>query len=194
MMQSAHWRGMALPILCLTIAACGKPDAKAADPKATDPNAPAVVKAPPVILPSDTAKKPDPNAVSMEYAKVTMARDFAVLAAAISFGDKQMIAAQYAPDATLITPIGSFQGKEAIVAQFAGMRGLKNFQRLSRKTSIVDSTVVDSGVYEIVLKRPGADSLAEQGTYASVWRVHPEPMEWVMTSDHLYPSKKKKGQ
>ncbi len=191
MMQSARWRGMALPILCLAITACGKPDSKAADPKAVDPNAPAVVKAPPIVLPSDTAKKPDPTAVTMENAKVTMARDFGVLAAAISFGDKQMIAAQYAPDATLVTPNGSFQGKEAIVAQFAGMKGLKVFQRLSRKTSIVDSTVLDSGVYEIVLKRAGADSLYEQGVYASVWRVHPEPMEWVMSSDHLYPSKKK---
>jgi hypothetical protein len=45
---------MALPILCLAITACGKPDARA---KAADPNTPAVVRVPPPILASDTARK-----------------------------------------------------------------------------------------------------------------------------------------
>jgi hypothetical protein len=56
---------MALPIVCLSIVACGKAEprdpvaaaAAAAAAAKNDPNKPAVVAAPPVVLPSDTAKK-----------------------------------------------------------------------------------------------------------------------------------------
>jgi hypothetical protein len=188
-MRSAHWRGMALSILSLTAAACSKPDARA---NAADPNTPAVVKAPPVVLASDTAKKPDSAAVSMLLAKTTTARNYAILGFAISRGDLQMVGAQYSPEAKLTTPSGTYAGKNAIAHLYAGLVGLKTFQRTSRMTTLKDSTVADSGTYTMVIKRAGAaDSSVEHGSYSSLWRVHPEPLEWVMWSDHLYPVPRK---
>ena len=67
-MRNALGRGMALSILCLSISACGKkadprdPQVVAAEANAAaknDPNKPAVIAAPPVVLPSDTATKKD---------------------------------------------------------------------------------------------------------------------------------------
>ena len=188
MMLSAHWRGMAFPVLCLAIAACGKPGARA---NAADPNTPAVVKAPPVILPGDTVKKVATTVVSMQTAKTTTARNYALLGAAISFGDQQMIGAQYAPNATLTTAAGNTVGNAAIVHVFKELKGLKDFTRVSRVTTIADSTVIDSGTYTIVLKRAGADSTVERGSYSSVWRIQPEPIEWFMSRDHLYSAPRK---
>jgi len=187
-MRSAHRLGMALCILCAAVSACGKQDARA---RAANPDTPAVVKVAPPILPGDTAKRRDTTVVSVETAKATMSRNYAVLGAAISFGDQKMVAAQYAPTASLSTPDGTFNGKAAIVHELARLRGLKDFTRMSFVTSIVDSTVSDSGKYVMVVKRAGADSSVERGAYAAIWRIHPEPLEWVMTQDHLYPMGKK---
>jgi hypothetical protein len=188
-MQSALWRGMALAVLCLASAACNKPDARA---NAADPNTPAVVKAPPVVLASDTAKKPDTTEISMLLAKTTTARNYAILGLAIARGDQAMVGAEYGPDAKLITPSGTFTGKNAIVHLYSGFVGLKSFQRISRVTTIKDSTVADSGSYAMVIRRAGAaDSTVERGSYSSLWRVHAEPLEWVMWSDRLYPVPRK---
>jgi hypothetical protein len=186
MMRSAHWRRMALPILCLIVSACDKRDARAS---AADPNAPAVVKAPPVVLPSDTEKKIDTtHNVPMLLAKSTIARNYAILGMAISRADRQMIALQYSTDAKLTTPGGTFIGANAIVQSYSGLTGLKTFVRQSLVTKIVDSTVADSGMYAIVIKRAGsADSTVQRGNYSALWRVRAEPEEWVMSSDHLYP-------
>lgn len=189
MMRSAHWRRMALPILLLAAAACGKQDARAN----ADPNAPAVVKAPPVVLASDTEKKIDTtHNVPMMLAKTTMTRNYAILGMAISRGDRQMIGLQYAPDAKLTTPAGTMTGANAIEHLYSGLTGLKTFQRMSLVTKIVDSTIADSGMYVMVIKRAGvADSSVERGNYAAVWRVRAEPQEWFMTKDHLYPVPRK---
>jgi hypothetical protein len=55
---------------------------------------------------------------------------------------------------------------------------------------VVDSTVVDSGAY-IAKRKSGRGTTSEIGAYASVWRIHPAPMDWVMSKDHLYPPTKK---
>ena len=191
-MLSAHWRGMALPILCLAIIACGKPDARA---KAADPNTPAVVRVPPPILASDTARKEVEPVVTTDAARMTLSRNYALLGAGLSFIDPKLLAAAYAPAAELTTPNGKFTGQAAILKEYQsfGMDGsVKEFSRQSAKLKIVDSTVADSGTYTVVRKRDRADSTVEHGAYASVWRIQSPPMEWVMTQDHLYPATKKR--
>jgi hypothetical protein len=192
MMQSAHWRGMALPILCLAVAACSKPDAHA---NAADPNTPAVVKAPPPLLPADTVKKEIPPLVPDDQLHAKLSQLYALAGAGLSFVDPKLIGAAYAPAAELTTPNGTFTGTQAIIKEYQsfGMDGsVKDFQRQSGITKIVDSTVVDSGVYAVTRQR-GGTTTTEQGAYAAEWRIHPPPMEWVMTKDHLYPAKKKKA-
>ncbi len=192
-MRSAHWRGMALPILCLAITACSKPDARA---NAADPNTPAVVRVPPPILPGDTVKKEVAPVVSSEVARNIVSRNYALLGAGLSLVDPKLLAAAYAPTAELTTPNGKFSGQTAILKEYQsfGMDGsVKDFQRQSAALKVVDSTVVDSGTYTVVRKSNRADSTIEHGAYASVWRIHPPPMEWLMTQDHLYPVTKKKG-
>ncbi len=191
MMQSARWRGMALPILCLVITACSKPDARA---NAADPNAPAVIKAPPPILASDTAKKEVPPLIEDGELRTQLSKLYALAGAGLSFVDPKLISAAYAPTAQLTTPNGTFTGTQAILKEYQsfGMDGsVKDFQRQSAKRTIVDSTVVDSGAYLVVRQRAKAAAITEQGAYAAEWRIHAPPMEWVMTKDHLYPAKKK---
>ena len=98
MMQSAHWRGMALPILCLAIAACGKPGARAGS---ADADAPAVVKAPPPLLPADTAKKVVPPLIQDDQLReqLQLSRLYALAGAGLSFIDPKLITGTYAPDA-----------------------------------------------------------------------------------------------
>jgi hypothetical protein len=190
MMQSAQWRGVALPILCLAITACGKPDARA---NAADPNAPAVVKAPPPVLPADTAKKEIPPLIPDDQLRMQLSRLYAFAGAGLSFTDPKLIAAAYAPAAQLTTPNGTFTGTQAILKEYQsfGMDGsVKDFQRQPGTPRIVDSTVVDSGVYAVTRQR-GAATITETGPYAAEWRIHPPPMDWVITKDHLYPTKKK---
>jgi hypothetical protein len=125
-----------------------------------------------------------------------LSRNYALLSAAFGFVDPKLLAAAYAPTAELTTPNGKFNGKTAILNEFKsfGMDGsVKEFSRQSAALKVVDSTVVDSGTYTVVRARRGADSTIEHGAYASVWRIHPPPMEWVMTQDHLYPVKRKKA-
>ena len=89
MTSFATRRRVALPILCFLAGACTAPKA---DQRGTarDPNTPAVVQAPQVVLASDTAKKdtsPGP-VIGMDGAKRVIAGNFAVLGAAIAFGER----------------------------------------------------------------------------------------------------------
>jgi hypothetical protein len=197
MMQSAHWRGMALPILCLTVvaslAACGKTDERA---KAADPNSPAVVKVAPPLLPSDTAKKVVPPVVDINDARQMVSRNYALVGAGLSMIDPRLITAGYAPDAKLTTPNGTFTGQTEILKEYQGfgMDGsVKEFNRQSAVLKVIDSTVVDSGTYAALRKPDHGDAVIETGAYAAIWRIHPPPMEWVMTQDHLYRATKKKA-
>ncbi len=191
MSRSVRLRGMAFFILPIAIIACGKPDARA---NAADPNAPAVVKAPPPILPADTAKKPPPPPlIPDDEVRTKLGTLYALAGAGLSFVDPKLIRAAYAPDAQLTTPNGTFTGVQAILKEYQsfGMDGsVKDFQRQSAKAKIIDSTVVDSGLYRVTRQRGGAKT-TEVGAYAANWRIHPAPMDWVMTKDHLYPATKK---
>lgn len=195
-MRSATWRGMALSVVTfIGITACGKPDARA---NAADPNTPAVVKVPPPVLPGDTARKAieTKTVVSWEEARVTVSRDYAMLGAAVVFRDPKLLLSSYAPTAVLTTPNGTFSGQDAIVKEYGsfGMDGsVKAFNRQSQVLKVVDSTVLDSGVYTFVRKRDRADSTVTRGAYATVWRIVPPPKDWVITKDRLYPASKQKG-
>ena len=181
---------MALPILCLLALACTAPKSDKGS-SLRDPGAPAVVRAPPVVLPSDTMKRPSEgsSSVKLDAARQTIATNYAVLGAAIAFGDRRMIGASYAPDAEVVTPDRQFRGLNAIVNGLASLgvgKSLKEFQRRSLVTTIVDSTVIDSGTYVMLIKRVGADTAFERGRYATTWRVVPPPHDWVIVSDHLF--------
>lgn len=188
MMRSAHLRGMALPILCLIVTACGKKDARA---NANDPNAPAVVKAPPVVLTSDTAKKVVEPVVAQDVATNMVSRNYALAGAAFAMLDPKLINAEYDPEATVTTPNGTFTGMTAILKEFKsfGMDGtVQQFNRQSLVLKVVDSTVIDSGYYQVIRKTARADTTVERGAYAAEWRIH--PVDWLMTKDHLYAAKK----
>ena len=181
---------MPFPILCLLALACTAPKSDKAS-SLKDPGAPAVIQAPPVILPADTTKRPSAGspAVQLDAARQTIATNYAVLGAAIAFGDRRMIGTSYAPDAEVVTPGRQFKGLNAIVSGLASLgvgKSLKEFQRRSLITTIVDSTVVDSGTYVMLIKRVGADTAFERGRYATTWRIVPPPHDWVIVSDHLF--------
>ena len=190
MTSFANRRWLVLPILCVLANACSAPKADQRG-AAKDPNAPAVVQAPSVVLVSDTAKKDmtTPAATSVDWAKQVIAGNFAVLGAAIAYGDRRMIGANFAPDAEVITPEATYKGVVAIANAFGRLgpaKSLRDFRRRSLVMKIVDSSVVDSGVYVVLTKRPGADSVYERGRYATTWRIHPPPMDWLITQDRLY--------
>ena len=195
-MRSAHCRGLALSVVAsLALSGCSKPADQA---NAADPNTPAVVRVPPPVLPSDTATKPKEvkTVVSWDEARSTVSRNYALLGAAFTYSDPKLLASSYSPTAVLTTPNGTFTGQDAIVKEFRsfGMDGsVKAFNRQSQVLKVVDSTVVDSGIYTFVRKRNGADSTVTRGTYATVWQIIPPPKDWVVMKDHLYPATKKKG-
>jgi hypothetical protein len=190
MMRSAHWRRMALPILCFIVSACGKQNAQA-----NDPNAPAVVKAPPVVLASDTAKKPDPLVITEDDAHRRLLAEYSLVAAAITLGDRKLIAEKYASGGRVITSDTTFVGSAAIsngLGRLGAAKSLRDFQRSPRVTRVVDSTVVDSGTYAMISKRPGSESVIERGSYATVWQIRPAPLDWFMIEDHLFRDSAKK--
>jgi ketosteroid isomerase-like protein len=193
MIRSAKWRGVALPILCLAMSACGNPDAR---PKNNDPNAPAVVKAPLPLVATDTQHPPVPPVVEPSDARATVLKNYALVGAGLALRDAKLLAAFYAPDAVLTTPNGTAKGKDAILREyrsFAMDGSVAEFQRQSIVLQVTpDSMVLDSGAY-IAKRKGGRGTTTETGAYASVWRIHPPPMDWVMSKDHLYgPVKKAK--
>jgi hypothetical protein len=194
MMNTAIRRAMVPAMLCALVASCGR---KAEPAKASDPNTPAVVKLPPLILPSDTAK-PDTmqsHREKMNAALSVLVREYAVLGAATVFGDRRMIETQFAPDAVLVTSDSSYKGSVAIanaLAALATSKSLREFNHSSRGFRIADSIVVDSGTYTLISKRAGADSLLERGVYVASWRMHAPPLTWVIRKEELRPGAKRR--
>lgn len=196
-----------LSVLPLTVLALSAFALACTDPKPglqsarSDPGAPAVVEGRRVVLPGDTAKKISANSapapsVTLEEARRRTSIDFAVLGSAITFGDGRMVAATYASDALLTTPDSVLRGAAQIAAALVTLgrdKSLRNFQRRSTFTRVLDSTVVDSGLYSIVTKRTSADSVLESGRYATTWRVRPSPDNWVILKDRLYRQSLRRG-
>ena len=195
-MRTALRRGMALAASILAVAACNSNNGSTAGAK-DDPNKPAVVKVPPVVLASDTAK-PDTlpqNRMKMDAIRLKLAENYAVMSAAIAHHDARMLSMMYAPDAQLATSDSLFEGTRPIaigLAQFGVARSVRSFDRKSSGFAVVDSTVTDSGSYVILSQRTGADSLFERGKYVTSWRMHTEPLVWAIHRDHLVPVAKHK--
>ena len=186
-------RWMALAVLCSVVAAC---DQKSGPKHTAQADAPAVVKLPPPLLPSDTARPDTIEAHNqkMREAGATLERNYAVLGAAMVFGDRRMVASMYAPSATLETPDSTYRGSTAIAYALTALgppKSLRAFNRRSLALRVVDSTVIDSGMYAAVSVRQGADSTVERGSYMAQWRIHPAPMEWMLSSDRLFRAAKK---
>jgi hypothetical protein len=129
------------------------------------------------------------NAVSQEMAMVRTSANAAILGAAIVAGDRRMIGSMYSTDAELVTPESTLRGVVAIANALGSLgraKSLVAFRRSSRVTRVVGSTVLDSGLYVALTKRPGADSVLERGRYSTWWRVQSGAQDWVITKDHLY--------
>lgn len=196
MMNTAIRRAVALPVLCVLFAACGR---KTEPVKASDPNTPAVVKLPPLILPSDTATPDtmDSHREKMNAVRSVLVRGYAVLGAATVFGDRRMLATQFAPDAVLVTSDSSYKGSIAIADALAALgtsKSLREFNHSSRGFRIADSIVVDSGTYTLISKRTGADSLVERGVYVTSWRMHAPPLSWMIKKEELRPAVRRRKQ
>lgn len=190
-MHTAHWRRMAPAILCLLAAACSTPNAR--DAAKTDPNTPAVVELG-MPKPPDVKKEPPPPIVDEGQLVNRLAGNYSLLAAAMVNGDARMVGTLYAPDAEMSMPDGAWSGVANIANNLAALgrqKSLADFQRRSTRHMLVDSTVVDSGAFLITVKRTGADSVYERGSYATRWRIKPDG-NWVMEMDVLKREGKKK--
>lgn len=193
-MTPARCRAIALASICAGAVACGS---ESAPPRAADPGAPAVVTLPPPVLPSDTAKPDTMERVRarLAEAKMVLAQNYAVLGAAMVFGDRRMIASQYTADAVLATPDSAYRGPVAIanaLAQLGPPRSLQEFRRTSLDVRIADSTVADSGTFVAISRRAGADSVVERGTYRATWRMRAPPTAWLIEADELHPATRPK--
>lgn len=170
------------------LAACTNPD----DARKTDPNLPAVVQAPPIILPSDTAR-PDTMPEyreRMEAAQRELIPQYAVIGAAGVFGDRRMLASIYAPSATLRLGDSTYSGGTPVVtalADFFRRSAITDMVRQSESTNAVDSVYTDSGSYLMVSKRPGTAESHERGRYVAKWRLLPRDPRWSLLSDELTP-------
>ncbi len=195
-MHIAFLSRSALPILCLAFIACGK---KAATPNPADPNTPAVVQLPAFVPPGESSQAPDAaraNEARIAEARRTLGTNYSILGAALVFGDARMTGSFYAPDAVLVTPDAEHRGSEAIAKAYSDMgpaKSLREFNRVSLVTRVDGTVVTDSGTYLVLTQRTGADSLLERGRYAATWQIRQAPQSWVITKDHLYRERARKG-
>jgi len=192
MRSTSRLRGVALTILCITAAGCSK---NSEDRRKVDPNLPAVVNLGPPILPSDTAKKPVPVPGWAIYDSLQFVaiNNYAFMGAFLARGDARQLVTMYHPDADLVMPNAQKHGREAIakaLIEQAKSQSLTEFNRRSRiiHASWKDSTVTDSGVYEIHASRDGKTRTVESGKYITTWHVHAPPTEWTILKDEFKPS------
>ncbi|MBI1810270.1 MAG: hypothetical protein HYR75_10265 [Gemmatimonadetes bacterium] len=194
MRTKSRLRGVALSILCCTVAACSKPDPDAQ--RKVDPNLPAVVKLAPPVLPSDTAKKPVemPAWAGDDSLRVHTMRNFAILGAMMAFKDERSTMLSYDPHAELVLQDSTVRGAKDIAATlvaFAKQRSMGEFVRTTRAMHVdwKDSTALDSGTYTIETQRDGGQVVKEGGHFVTRWRLHPPPTEWAILRDELKPDR-----
>lgn len=183
---------MALGLAGLVGACTVRDTAREAERK-KDPNMPAVVQGPKIVLPSDTAH-PD----TMQDHKDRMAvlarqvqEPYALIGAAIGFSDTRLFGSIFAPDAVFIFGDSTYTGVEHITKALIDMgrrSGLTEVNRVSRAfNGEGDSIYVDSGDYLMRAQRPGGAKREEGGTYVSTWRHLGPPAGWVLRRDEIRP-------
>lgn len=163
------------------------------DAAKTDPNRPAVVQAPPVVLPSDTAKPDTMPAYRerMEAAQRELATDYAMISATAILQDARTLAGEYAPDAVLKLGGSTYTGQAQVVnalIEFMRRSSVKDLQRRSYSLNAVDSVYTDSGVYAMLSQRTGGAPVEERGTYVSVWRLRSGTPRWELRRDEIMPA------
>ena len=168
---------------------------KSRDSAAADPARPAVVKAPPIILPSDTAK---PDTMMNHIQRMAdLSRQLAEPYALIAFGavnaDRRLLASFYAPEAVFSLGDSTYRGMTAVVNAVVDMgrrTGLADWNRQSwRLTGHPDSIYVDSGTYVMQARRSGGPARASHGIYVATWRHLGGPTPWVLLRDELKPGR-----
>jgi hypothetical protein len=183
--------GVGIGVACLPVVACSTRDS-ASHASADDPNRPAVIRLPPPILPSDTAK---PDTTEQTQARIAFARNvliqgYAVISASLAFRDPALLREVYSPDAVLQTPDSTYRGLAAVSAGLAALARGASITELRRSPDRIlmgpDSTVLDSGTYVIVSKREGGPEREQRGRYGATWRMLAPPMAWALKSDRLH--------
>lgn len=177
-------------LAALAAAACGK--AGSGSP-ANDPERPAVVKAPPIVLPSDTAH-PDTmpaHRERMEELKHQINEWHGFAGSMAVFGDRKALVSFYAPDATVRIDGTTFSGAQQVangIVDLARRSAMREFLRAPRTVNATDSVAVDSGVYGILSQRDGGPKREERGTYVTTWKRTGDPQQpWVILHDVLTP-------
>ena len=160
---------------------------------ADDPNKPAVVKGPPVVLPSDTAKVDSTQLTKdrIEVARSQTRGQYALLVAAAGFGDRRTVAGIYAPEMVLKTPDSVYNGQAAAVAAIISLvhrNSIIEIRRVSEVMRLLPNDVVaDSGSYVMVGRRDGGTGIVERGVYSATWKRQENGAKWTMLSDRLIP-------
>jgi hypothetical protein len=171
----------------ITVGACAPAD----DARKVDPNLPAVIQVP-IVLPGDTMRSDTIAAYRerMQGAIQQLYPEYSVLAAATVFGDRRMMTAIYASDATLRIADSTYTGGVAVVNAMVTLfsrASVTEMTRQSRALNAVDSIYTDSGSYVMVSKRSGGTATSERGTYVARWRRNAGEPRWTLLYDELKP-------
>jgi len=189
----------ALSLVAVAGIACGTSSTKTDNNSNALADAPAVVSVP-MKLPVDTMKQPGaatakPTLIPSDPSQraTTVSMQYSLAAATMVNHDERVLGRLYDGGATLRTPDTTVTGMVAVVKTLIALaqsKSLVDFQRTSRKTIVVDdSTLTDSGSYQMVFKRTPKDSVIERGIYTARWRARTDAASWVMLDDHLMPAK-----
>jgi hypothetical protein len=159
----------------------------------SDPNRPAVIQAPPIILPSDTAKPDTMPAyrAKMEAASSELLAEYSVMAAASVIGDRRTLGSALAPDAVVRLADTTFTGRDAIISglmDFALRSSLRETLRQSRALNAIGTTYTDSGTYIMISRRGIAKPVEQRGTYVATWKLlEGSNIKWQLVRDELTP-------
>ncbi len=183
---------IAICAIALLSAACSE-SKTAADASKADPNKPAVIQAPPVVLHSDTAKPDTMPAyrARMEAAAGDLRAEHSILITAAMLNDRRMVGSMLAPNAVVRLSDTTISGRDAVVnglVDFALRTSLRDMQRYSRAIHAAGTTYTDSGAYVLTSQRGIAKPREERGTYVSVWdRGDGSEARWQLLRDELTP-------
>lgn len=194
-------REVFLVVATLGIAACGSPAAQ----KDKDPKAPALEPAVvdvPLTVP--TAKMPEPAKPSIipedQVARSSrVLQSYSLITATVVNHDLRMLAENFEQNAVFHGPDSTIKGSRAIAQYLVNLgraKSLADWQRISHGQRIVDdSTLLDSGLYRMILKRTPKDSTIENGRYRATWRARKDINLWAILEDEIMPGAvpKKKG-
>ncbi|HVZ49639.1 MAG TPA: hypothetical protein VG916_12720 [Gemmatimonadaceae bacterium] len=163
------------------------------DTRPADPARPAIVKAPPVVLPSDTAKPDTMEAHRLRMGALTpqILNTYTIVTGGMAFRNPRLLASVYAPNAELVLGDSTYRGSKAIADGLIAMGrriSVSDWGRQSRVlSSLPDSIYVDSGTYVLRGAGPGNSPREEFGNYVARWRHVGGPAPWVLLRDEIKP-------